>query len=81
MGASADYNFYNWQSMTSTQLPPANAVWGGYVYDSGDCFVCRAKVKSDTLVGKLCNYGGWKCFVGNTGTEQSFNSYEVMINP
>jgi hypothetical protein len=74
---------FGWVSTTSANALPSNALWGGWVVDSGDCYVCRAWHYGggawNLHPGKLCNYGGrYSCFIGNGGVEQRYENYDVM---
>jgi hypothetical protein len=74
---------FGWTSMTSSGTPPSNALRGGWVVDSGDCYVCRAWHYGggawNLHPGKLCKYSNrWSCFIGNGGVEQRYEQYDVM---
>jgi hypothetical protein len=73
---------FNWTATTSASVPPTDSVWGGWLPDSGDCFVCRATLDGNQHVGKACKYDNrWSCFIGNGGIEQRYENYEVLRKP
>ncbi|HEY5956569.1 MAG TPA: DM9 repeat-containing protein [Polyangiaceae bacterium] len=72
-------NQFTWSSMTSASQLPADSVFGGWVIGVGDCYVCRATLAGNQHPGKLCVVsGGWSCLIGNGGSEQKYDNYEVM---
>lgn len=76
---------FTWVSGGSASPQPSHRVWGGWVVDSGDCYLCRAWHFGggawNLHPGKQCLYRGrWSCFIGNGGVEQQYESYDVLTS-
>lgn len=72
---------FGWSRVVTNSLPD-DAVIGGHIVDTeAPVYVGRVNVGGNVHPGKVAYYNGkWSCYIGNGGTEQSFDTYEVLVH-